>query len=144
MAFSEEKKFLEEHETKDEVNKKEALSREQLGRIRESFPKVPQDYLDYLSEIGSGTIREVQFTVKPFLFDFEDLGLEDVYELKQGVKFFGDNLNGDFAGFDFSQNEIQVVEFLHASGELYYTNKSFKDFIREKMLIDEAGNDSRI
>lgn len=79
----------------------------------------------------------MSFNVASSLFDLEDLGLEDHYELKSNIWFFGDNFAGDFAGFDFDQNNGKVVEFWHESGELYYTNKSFQTYIREQMLMDE-------
>ena len=144
MTYQEEKKFLGEKEApKEGVNKKHILSTAELKQITTTYPEAPQDYLDYLLEIGAGVIREIQFDVKPFLFDFSDLGLDDIYGIGENIKFFGDNLSGDFAGFDLDKKDGKVVEFLHDSGELSYTNKSFRQFIRKQMLIDENGNDMR-
>ena len=144
MAFDIEKKFLDENEgLKDGVNKKQKLNSDEVEKLEKQYPLVPRDYLDYLMEIGAGTIREIQFKVQPYLFDFVDLGLEDVYQVKDTVKFFGDNFNGDFAGFDFDNSDGTVVEFLHESNELSYTNKTFKEFIREQMLMGENGQDIR-
>jgi len=78
------------------------------------------------------------------LFDLEDLGLEEHYELKDGIKFFGDNFSGDFSGFDFNGNPELVVEFWHEDGTVYETNKTFKDNIREQMLIGDNEQDERI
>jgi len=39
------------------------------------------------------------------------------------------------------QNDDKVVEFWHESGDLHYTNKSFKTYIREQILMDENGNE---
>ncbi len=142
MRFELEKQFLksvENHE--DHTNEKEIINSEKLDALRKDFPNIPADFLDYLSEIGAGNIRECQFKVQSYLFDFEDLGLEDVYQVYDGIKFFGDNYAGDFAGFDFNKNDGKVVEFWHASAELYYTDKSFQQYIREQMLMDENGND---
>ena len=76
---------------KDETNKKELLSEEQLNKIIEKYPNVPLDYIAYLREIGSGNFRECQFKVQSFLFNLEDLGLDDHYDIKSNIWFFGDN-----------------------------------------------------
>lgn len=126
--------FLKKVETD---NNRTLLTEDQIKNLLSEFPKIPQDYLIYLQEIGSGSFRKSQFNVTASLFDLEELGLVDHYELKSNVWFFGDNFCGDFSGFDFDQNDGKVVEFWHESGELYYTNKSFQTYIREQMLIDE-------
>ncbi|MBL0736369.1 SMI1/KNR4 family protein [Flavobacterium sp. GN10] len=128
--------FLKKVETD---NNRTLLTEDQIKNLLSEFPKLPQDYLIYLKKIGSGSFRKSQFNVTASLFDLEDLGLEDHYELKSNVWFFGDNFCGDFSGFDFNQNDGKVVEFWHESGELYYTNKSFQTYIREQMLMDENG-----
>ncbi|MDY3548969.1 SMI1/KNR4 family protein [Riemerella anatipestifer] len=100
------------------------------------YPNIPKDYIDYLLEIGAGVIREIQFDVKGFLFDFSDLGLEEIFYVDEKIKFFGDDLSGNFAGFDLSkENTDEVIEFWHDSNEIYYTGKTFREFIREKMLM---------
>lgn len=119
-----------------EVNKKEILNPTEINTLKTIYPNIPQDYLDYLMEIGTGTIMEMQFNVKPFLFNFYDLGLEKVYSVSDEIKFFGDNYNGDFAGFNLKNNDGTVVEFWHESGELIYTNKTFHQFIKDQMLFN--------
>jgi hypothetical protein len=142
MRFELEKRFLKNVENpEDHTNEKEVIDKERLDALRKAYSSIPDDFFDYLSEIGAGNIRECQFKVQSYLFDFEDLGLEDVYEVPESIKFFGDNYAGDFAGFDFERNDGKVVEFWHVSAELYYTDKSFQQYIREQMLMDENGND---
>lgn len=136
-----EKEFLKKVENNSQQNKREIVNNDQIGKLLLEYPKLPLDYLDYLKEIGSGSFRESQFNVTSSLFDLEDLGLENHYDLKSNVWFFGDNFCGDFSGFDFDRNDGNVVEFWHESGELYYTNKSFQNYIRERMLMDENGNE---
>jgi len=116
-----------------------ALTANQIKDLLSEFPKLPEDYIAYLKEIGSGSFRNCQFNIASSLFNLEDLGLEDHYELKSNIWFFGDNFSGDFSGFDFDRNDGKVVEFWHESGELYYTNKPFQTYIREQMLMDEDG-----
>ncbi len=136
MAYTEEREFLIKFEDSEKsVNRKTIISNETADQIVNRYPNVPKDYIDYLLEIGAGVIREMQFDVKGFLFDFNDLGLDDVFQVDDKIKFFGDNLSGDFAGFDLSKNTDEVIEFWHDSNEVYYTKKTFRQYIREKMLM---------
>lgn len=137
INYNLEKEFLKKVENNDEQDKREIASKNQIKNLLLEYPKLPQDYLTYLQEIGSGSFRNCQFNITLSLFDLEDLGLSDHYELKSNIYFFGDNFSGDFSGFDFDRNDGNVVEFWHESGELYYTNKSFQTYIREQMLKDE-------
>ncbi|MEL0650040.1 MULTISPECIES: hypothetical protein [Algibacter] len=144
MKYNFEKEFLEKVEDKtDSTNLREKISDIELINLKKEFPKISSEFLDYLSEIGSGNFRECQFKVQKYLFDLEDLGLEEHYELKDGIKFFGDNFSGDFSGFDFNGNPDLVVEFWHEDGTIYETNKTYKDYIREQMLIGDNGQDER-
>lgn len=125
---------------KVEINSNRTIfTADQTKNLLLEFPNLPQDYIIYLQEIGSGSFRESQFNVTA-PFNLEDLGLEYQYELKSNVWFFGDNFSGDFSGFDLDQNDGKVVEFWHDSGELYYTNQSFHNYIREQMMLYENGN----
>jgi len=138
INYTLEKNFLKKVEHNDDKsNNREILTNEQREQLLEKHPKIPTDYIIYLEEIGSGSFRQCQFQVNPYLFDLTDLGLQEHYELKSNVYFFGDNYCGDFSGFDFDNEDGKVVEFWHESGELYYTDKSFKEYIREMMLINE-------
>jgi|SRR6218665_3648289 len=134
--------FLKNIESKNaEQNKREIATKDQIEKLLTEYPNIPQDFIAYLQEIGWGSFRESQFNITSTLFDLDDLGLSDHYDLKSNVCFFGDNFCGDFSGFDFDRNDGTVVEFWHESGELYYTNKSFQTYIREQMLMDENGNE---
>ncbi|TCN72816.1 SMI1/KNR4 family protein [Acetobacteroides hydrogenigenes] len=144
MRFSKEQKFLNQVESHDDkTNEREILDEAALIKLQSDYPNIPDDYLDYLAEIGGGNFRECQFNVQPYLFDFEDIGLENAYKIPNNIMFFGDNFCGDLSGFDFNKNDGKVVEFWHASAELYYTNKSFHEYIREQMLMDDNENDLR-
>lgn len=142
MNFKTEKDFLSKHEKSDDVsNTKQMVTSPHLNKLKEEYSNIPEDYLFYLSEIGAGSIRECQFKVQSYLFDFKDIDLDDIYNIKKGIKFFGDNFSGDFAGFDLSQNNDEVIEFWHDSEQFYYTKMTFREYIREKMLMDINGND---
>lgn len=141
MEYKEELDFLLVY---DKLNDRRILCKNELHNIKNKYDNIPESYLDFLSIIGAGTLREIQFRIYDDLIDLEDLGLSNIYHLPVNIKFFGDNLNGDFAGFDLSAPNDNVIEFWHDSNELYNTNKSFHQYIREQILMDENGNDMRI
>ena len=144
MKYNFEKEFLEKHEDKtDTANRREKVTDVELKKLKEEYPKLSTDFTEYLNEIGSGAFRECQFKVEKYLYDLEDLGLAELYEPKEGIKFFGDNFSGDFSGFDFNKTPEFVVEFWHEDGTIYETNKTFKEYIREQMLIGKDGQDER-
>lgn len=145
MRYKEEISFLEKVEDKKdaEINKREKLTDKDIEEIREQYSDIPQNYLDYLKEIGYGTIRECQFMVYEGLENIEDLLGYEVEELED-KKFlvFGDNYSGDFSGF-LIEEEWKVAEFWHDCEELKICKQSFHEYIREQMLMDENGEDTR-
>lgn len=145
MRYEEEISFLEKVEDKKdaEINKREKLTDKDIEEIRKQYPDIPQDYLDYLKEMGYGTIRECQFMVYKGLENIEDILGYEVEELED-KKFlvFGDNYSGDFSGF-LIEEEWKVAEFWHDCEELNDCKQSFHEYIREQMLMDENGEDTR-
>lgn len=145
MRYKEEISFLEKVEDKKdaEINKREKLTDKDIEEIREQYSDIPQNYLDYLKEIGYGTIRECQFMVYEGLENIEDILGYEVEELED-KKFlvFGDNYSGDFSGF-LIEEEWKVAEFWHDCEELKICKQSFHEYIREQMLMDENGEDTR-
>lgn len=137
MSFEKELNFLKENENQDNlINNKIRSSVPEINSLKESYPNLPNDFFEYLLEVCSGNIMESQFKVMKDLFDFNDLGLEDIYDLSDNIKLFGDNYSGDFAGFDILCNKDEVIQFWHDSNELHYTGKTFREYIREKMLME--------
>ncbi len=142
MIYDFEKEFLAKVEDHTDItNRREKVSEIELERLKEEFPTISSEFIAYLREIGSGNFRECQFKVQKYLFDLDDIGLAEHYELRDGIKFFGDNYAGDLSGFNFDTNPELVVEFWHEDGTIYETNKTFKEYIREQMLIGEEGQD---
>ncbi|MGV3611418.1 MAG: SMI1/KNR4 family protein [Fluviicola sp.] len=140
MSFKEELDYLNSTEEKEKnLNQRVQLTQVQTDQIKNTNSNIPVDFLDYLLEIGCGSIMHSQFKVYNDLTDFIDLGLNDLYSLPAGVKLFGDNFSGDFSGFDLSKEKTdEVVEFWHDSKEVYYTGKTFREYIREKMLMPHS------
>lgn len=133
MYFDKELEFL---KSKEEENFRKKLSKVELDKILLKYPNVPSDYINFLSEVGEGNLRDHQFKIYSSLIDFYDLGLENVYQLPEEIKLFGDNFAGDFAGFDISSKTDLVFEFLHDSDKIYNTGKTFREFIRDKILMN--------
>lgn len=55
---------------------------------------------------------------------------------------FGHNFSGDTSVFDTKEN-FRVLEFWHDSRTFDDPKQSFKEYIRESMLMDADGNDLR-
>ena len=143
-VYQTEKAFLAAVENPDDkTNSRKLYTESEINLIKSQFPGITSDFTAYLQEIGEGSFRECQFSVTGKLFDLATIGLEDSFEIKHSIKFFGDNYSGDFSGFDFESNDDKVIEFWHDSGELYETNKSFKEYIQEQMLMGTDGTDLR-
>jgi len=137
MKYDLEFKILNQIEDKaDKSNFRKKLSESDLNQLRQNHNGISEEYLTYLKEIGSGSFKECQFVVQDYLFDLSELGIEDIYELKDEIKFFGDNFAGDLAGFDFKKNPNEVIEFWHDDGTIYETGKSFKEYIGEKIRVE--------
>jgi len=129
MYFDEELEFL-------SSNDFEKLSQDQLNDIIKRNPNVSPEYINFLSEIGAGNLNVNQFKIYADLVDFNDLGLEDIYQLPENVKLFGDNFSGDFAGFDLTTKNNLVVEFWHDDNKVVNTGKTFREYIREKLSMN--------
>ncbi len=137
MKFHKELAFLLESEKLSQVvNERQKLSEHELHDIRRIYPNIPNDFINYLKEIGAGNIGKSQFKITNTLYDFSDIGLDEIYNIPKNIKFFGDNFSGDFAGFDVSQIKDEVIEFWHDSNQLYHTKKTFREYIREKILLE--------
>ncbi|WPC39571.1 hypothetical protein [Clostridium sp. JS66] len=145
MRYKEEISFLEKVEDKKEyeMNSREKWTDAQIKELVDQYLCIPQDYLDYLKEIGTGSFRECQFVVHGALETIEDLTGYDLYDLED-KKFlvFGDNFSGDFSGF-LIEEEWKVAEFWHDCEELHVCGQTFQQYIREQMLMDENGEDTR-
>ena len=135
--------FLTAHEenTESQMNDRTPLSVAEISEIRNQYPSIPEDYLDYLTEVGWGAFRECQYAVYRGLIDPSDIfDTATAASFQKRVLCFGDNFAGDPGGFLPDENWA-VVEIWHDSLDIYETNKSFGRFIREKMMMDESGND---
>jgi hypothetical protein len=141
MKYSEEIEFLKKVEEKIPMNQnREKLTDAEIQEIRNKYPNIPEDYLDYLKEIGWGSFRECQFMI----FGKPDKLSEIIGEVEEidetDLIFFGDNFAGDFSGFNLKKDE-KVIEWWHDSNEINETEQTFKEYIRKMMLMDEKNSE---
>jgi len=52
----------------------------------------------------------------------------------ENVKFLGDNVAGDFSGFDLTSNKDEVIEFWHDDEKIFNTGMTFKQYSKDKNL----------
>ena len=115
------------------------LSVNEIEKIKHKYKNVPDDYLDYLKFVGWGSFRQCSFMVSSEPLKLKNLDIEtDIDETD--LVFFGDDFDGDFAGFNLKNNG-KVIEWWHESDEIHETGKTFYEYIREKMGMDKHGND---
>jgi hypothetical protein len=137
--------FLATHENEREtrMNRRTTLTAAEIGELRTAYPGIPDDYLDYLTEVGWGSFRECQYMVYGGPIDPDEIfGAQAVAVFGKRILCFGDNFSGDPGAF-LPDEDWKVVEIWHDSLDIHQTNKNFGAFIREQMLMDENGNDLR-
>lgn len=132
MYFDEELEFLKNNAKSLE---RTVLTQDQIDELQSVFQNLPIDYVNYLIEVGFGDLMKSLLKIYPSLCDLSDLGLENVYEIPNDIKLFGDNYSGDFIGFDLSNKDDEVIEFWHDSNQVYKTGKTFRNYIREKISM---------
>src|SRR5687768_15396663 len=123
------------------MNRRTRISDAEAATIRQRFPGVPDDFVAYLREVGRGNLRECQFKVYGCLGTPDDILGEGVFDwIEPGTRVlcFGDNYQGDLSGF-LPDDGWAVVELWHDAGELYRTDQTFGQYIRDRMLMGPNG-----
>lgn len=117
-------------------NNRVIISENEAREIRDFHKNIPEEFIDFLKEIGAGQFRNSQYEIKSFVFDFYEIGLDHIYEIDKSIVLFGNSFSGDFVGFDLSKIQPTVLEIDHLSGEIYDTNKTFIEFLRDDLKMD--------
>jgi hypothetical protein len=140
MRYLEEINFLNNVEEKIPMNENRTkLNDNEIEKIKSEHKNIPDEYLDYLKEIGWGSFRQCQFMIFGAPLELDDLGVEtDIDET--GIIFFGDNFGGDLSGFNLKKSE-KVIEWVHELDEICETEKTFKEYIRRMMGMGKNGED---
>ncbi|WP_309397562.1 SMI1/KNR4 family protein [Cerasicoccus maritimus] len=108
------------------------LKKQELDDIKGEHQGVPEDYLDFIGEIGSGDIYDGGYKIYDGLVKPSSIYDEDTAEDLEGVLFFGDDYQGYCVGFDVN-DDWKVVEYDSSLGELDVIAESFSEFIKAKL-----------
>ena len=95
-------------------------------QLRVTYPHIPEAYLQFLQEIGTGDIGGMRMYSGPVNPD--DIYPEISAELAP-VILFGDDFQGYCYGFDTTRH-FQLVE-VEPSGEAHLLDESFEKFIED-------------
>ena len=134
MKYQKEIDFLKKNNLLE--NNRIAISENEAIKIRNFHENIPEEFIDFLKEIGAGQFRNSQYEIKSFAFDFDEIGLDHIYKIDSNIVLFGNSFSGDFIGFDLSKVNPTVLEIDHLSGEIYDTNNTFIEFIREDLKME--------
>jgi hypothetical protein len=109
----------------------ELVDAKKLQVLRARHPGIPEDYLEFLTEVGWGTFGEVYFSVYSGPID-----AEDVYDPETAARFktlliLGDDCAGCNIAFD-TMRSWAIVEIESATMEVDLVAKTFEEFIRSK------------
>ena len=104
------------------------ISEAEVISIRAQYPSVPEDYLDYLREVGYGDVGGGSYMIYSGLLQSDEIYDPETAEDLSRVAFFGDDFGGQCAGFDTSKNWV-VVEVESIDNSLSEMSKTFEEFI---------------
>lgn len=129
--FMEKAFLLKVEESNNKQNDRILFDDNQISELKFQYPGIPEDYLDYLKEIGEGSFRECQFSVRGWLARIKSIFGDEYAISDKNLLFFGDNFSGDLAGFDIDNN-WELIEFWHDCREIYYLKRLFTNTLENK------------
>ncbi len=105
---------------------------QEIDAIRKKFPGIPEDFLDYLAEVGEGIIGDAacDIFIPRYLKEMHDEDHIDVeIDLTTNLVCFAANDDG-FTAF-LPDNDWQIVGAYHAFSEIEVSvRNSFEEYIR--------------
>jgi hypothetical protein len=120
------------------VDLRQTLVGDALDQLQHSHAGLPADYVEYLREVGWGSLLRCRYTVyRQLMPAAERFGKQVAARWERRVLCFGDNLSGDVAGF-LPDQDWAVVEIGHMDFSIHVTGQTFGRFIRERMGLDGA------
>lgn len=126
--------FLQGRENqKKKNNDREKMDGRKVAGIRRRYPGIPEDYLQYLKEVGPGSFLNCWFMVYSGFIEPSFIFGDDLTHLDESILCFGDNFSGDAYAFD--RRTWKIVEIDHVSREVGKVKGTFGEFIRERMGI---------
>jgi hypothetical protein len=100
------------------------------------FGEVPIDYLDFLKEVGFGSVSESYFMFYEGLIPAEEIFDTDINSELNNIYLFGDNFSGDATGF-LQTNNWSIVDIWHDDLSIIpREEKTFEEFVN-KVILNE-------
>lgn len=113
----------------------ERLSKDEIQALRNEYEGIPEDYLDFLQEMGWGDIGDGLYKLYSGLVDSESIYGEDLEDHLKEVLLFGDDYTGINSGFIPAKNWILVeVEPLHRT--IKVQNMTFEEYIPTMIFLE--------
>lgn len=113
----------------------ERLDKEEIQTLRNEFEGIPEDYLDFLHELGWGNIGDSLYKLYSGPVDPESIYGDDLEEYLKSILLFGDDYTGVNSGFIPAKNWIVVeVEPIHR--RIRFMAMTFEQYIRSMIFID--------
>ncbi len=123
--------------TYDDIKNESYLSKlspatpETIAQLEAKYPGIPQDYLDFLRQVGSGEIGDSDFMIYGGPVAPEDVFGPD--ERLSHLLLLGDDLQGYCVAFDPTHNWA-VVEIDPTNRSVDVTASSFASYVRNDIL----------
>lgn len=114
---------------KNLINKFEKIDEEKISPEIEENHNIPQDYIEFLRDIGYGDIGDGYYMIYSGLIKSDDIFDEETAEELKDILFFGDDFNGYCTGFLTTKN-WKLVE---VNGSINELEVSFESFIKRKL-----------
>lgn len=97
---------------------------------------IPQDYLDFLKEVGYGSVGDGYFMLYGGLIEAEELYDIEGNPVLRKVLLLGDNFSGDAVGF-LTTDHWSIVEVWHEDLSIVPRDeKTFTEFVRKVFSKD--------
>ena len=103
----------------------------ELGKLRSGHPTMPDDYEDFLRELGAGQVGSASFMIYDGLVDPDTVFGSRGAEIRR-LLLFGDDFQGYSAGFDPDRN-WSVVEVDPTNDSVDIVAPTFEEFVRKRL-----------
>lgn len=105
------------------------------ARIETTFPGIPADYLAFLAEIGTGTLKDAVFAIYSGPTSASDIYDPDAAKQLEGLLVVGDDFQGCCVAFD-PEHGWSIVEINPIDKSLDVVARTFTDFVRNELLAE--------
>lgn len=84
-----------------------------LEKIKSEFPGLPNEYLDFLSQVGHGTFDQMGFSIYGGPLDPDEIFDEITAKELSNYIFIGDDYSGWMLAYDISKVPFELTFFNH-------------------------------